>query len=263
MKKLLAIMLSVLMTCSVMTACGDKKDDKDEKKNDTSVSDKADKNEEAADLDIEVALTDDPAAPLGETVGDKIKADETVFDTLKSLADAKEFTFDVEVSVVSEMMTMDMPMAMSTDGTNVYCNVDLFGMSVEVLVLDGKTYILDQTNKVYCVDESGEQSSIADSMDMSSFASVDNIKGACKATINGVEFDRYEIESSGTAGFAYVYGGELKYLASVTEAGEKSLTTFNKLSTKADADLLKLPEGYKEITSDEFGQLVYGDLLGE
>ena len=156
-----------------------------------------------------------------------------------------------------------MPMAMSTDGTNVYCNVDLFGMSVEVLVLDGKTYILDQTNKVYCVDESGEQSSIADSMDMSSFASVDNIKGACKATINGVEFDRYEIESSGTAGFAYVYGGELKYLASVTEAGEKSLTTFNKLSTKADADLLKLPEGYKEITSDAFGQLVYGDLLGE
>ena len=45
--------------------------------------------------------------------------------------------------------------------------------------------------------------------------------------------------------------------------GENMLMVVDRFEAKADASLLSLPADYKEVTEDEYMELVYGDLFGD
>ena len=270
MKKILAIALSMLMTASMLTACGEKDDDKDEKetKATTTTTTAAAEDDKPAeddnpteDVDIEVSLGTDAAAPLGETVGDEIEISEDIFSGLKDFEGATEYTMDINASTSVEGMTMEIPMLMSTDGKNTYVCTSVFGINMEVLSLDGKDYMLDQANKVYYATEDASLST--DEMTPEEFTSIlDGAVKANKVTIEGVEFDRVEYSTDDMSGFAYFKNGMIKYMAAVAD-GENMLMVVDRFEAKADASLLSLPADYKEVTEDEYMELVYGDLSGD
>ncbi|MBQ8378291.1 MAG: hypothetical protein IJX42_04070, partial [Oscillospiraceae bacterium] len=129
------------------------------------------------------------------------------------------------------------------------------------LSLDGKDYLLDQANKVYYATEDASLST--DEMTPEEFTSIlDGAVKANKVTIEGVEFDRVEYSTDDMSGFAYFKNGMIKYMAAVAD-GENMLMVVDRFEAKADASLLSLPADYKEVTEDEYMELVYGDLSGD
>lgn len=279
MKKLLALTLSVLMACTMLTACGEKDDEKDGKDEKTTTTTAADdkKDDEPADdkpaddkpaddkpaekVDIEVSLSTDPDAPLGETVGEEVELSEDIFANLKALEGAKEYTMDVNATMSSEGMTMEMPMYVTTDGTNTYVNTSVFGMSVESLSLDGVNYVIVDDEKAYCKMEDGSSTVDASAEDVTQM--LDGALAAEKVTLEGEEFIRVKYENEdaeGSYGFGYFKDGNVYFMAMVSEESGNMLMVVNELSTKANADLLKLPADYKEITEEEYSEIILGDM---
>ena len=243
MKKLLAMMVSVLMACSVMTACGEKDDDKEEKKdNKTSVSEKDDKDEKnktnLADIDIDVALTDDASAPF------------------------EEYTIDIGIFYDYAGTMVEMPMVVTSNGTDAYCSVNVMGMEVTALAKDGVVYGIDNTNQVYYADDSLtiDDMNMSDSMGLSAFTDAfGTITESNKVTLGGIEFERYgAADENGDMGYAYVVDGAVKYIASVSAEGGMYLE-INELSDEFSSELVVLPEGYEEVTLEEYYELVYGE----
>lgn len=259
MKKFLAMALSVVLACSMFTACGDKEDSSE--KDSSSVTTTTADSSSTDDSSVADANTD---APLGETVGDTVEVTDDMFAGIAAFATAEGYTIDVEVSIESEEISMDMPMVVSTDGTNTYMDMSVMGITMECLILEGTTYVLDSDNKVYYVDETGDvASSIDTGIDIDEFVGMkDNVKGACKVTLDGKEYIRLAVEEEGTTSYVYLLDGNFVYIASDGESGASKMT-FNRLEASADADLLKLPADYTEITLDEYYELVYGDLFGD
>lgn len=261
MKKFLALALSFVLACSVMTACGDKEDSSEKEKDSSSVSDNSEKdNVEKPVLDVKIS--DDANALLGETVGESFEASEDVFKSVKELAEAKAYTFDLNMVVSGDGMEFETPVVLTADGDNSYMKMSILGISMEQLVLDGQAYVLDSENKVYYKVESSDESDVSIDMNVEDILSFgDSVKSANKVTIGDAEFDRYEVELDGETGFAYFFNNEIMYLAG-TGADGSSLIVFNTLSANANADLLKLPADYNEITEEEYYELVYGDMFG-
>lgn len=267
MKKLLAMMVSVLMACSVMTACGEKDDDKEEKKdNKTSVSEKDDKDEKnktnLADIDIDVALTDDASAPFGETVGDEIEANNDFASCFNVLDGAEEYTIDIGIFYDYAGTMVEMPMVVTSNGTDAYCSVNVMGMEVTALAKDGVVYGIDNTNQVYYADDSLtiDDMNMSDSMGLSAFTDAfGTITESNKVTLGGIEFERYgAADENGDMGYAYVVDGAVKYIASVSAEGGMYLE-INELSDEFSSELVVLPEGYEEVTLEEYYELVYGE----
>lgn len=269
MKKLLAICLALVMTCSVMTACNEK-DAESQNSNNSSVSDSSStnndsskdnssKDDDSTTPDVEVSLSGNAETPLGETVGDEIEVDTSAFDDIANLNTAEAFTFDVFLSLNADGVSMEMPMVISTDGNSTYTNVNMLGINAVSLMTDGKTYYIDDTNKVYYVEdgiEEGATDGILDSMDMSSFTDIsDSIKSANKVTIDGAEFERYLATAEEGDVCIYVANGKLVYFAD-----ETTLLTINEISDKPRTDLFEIPSDYKEVSEEEYSELMYGDL---
>lgn len=132
-------------------------------------------------------------------------------------------------------------------------------------MVDGKCYMIDPANKVYCYDETGESATAFEDMtfsDISGTIDAESVTGANKVTIQDVEFDRYLVENETGTMYYYFENGTIRYGASLADTGNM-LMIINEMSATANADLLKLPEDYREVTVDEYTELVYGDLLGE
>ena len=227
----------------------------DSSADDSSADDSSSDDTSAPDTDV--SLTGNAETPLGETVGDEVEADTAPFDALSSLDFTGAFTFDVYAVVSSEGISMEMPIVVTSDGTNSYMEANVFGFTSVMLYKDGNAYGINPTNKVYYVEEEAAESGseiIDDTVDISGFATAgENISAAVTVTINGDEYTRYATTIDDDDVFIYAKDNKLCYFAD-----EEALMIINEISTSARTELLELPEGYTEVSADEYYNLMIG-----
>ncbi len=296
MKKIFALAISLVMACSLMTACSEKDTDddkdpssssvqeKDSSENDSSSeqTDDSSKEEDASsdddtsseddssstddDSSEAPSVSGDASAPMGETVGDAITDIDTApFEALSAIGGSDTFTLDVTISGEMEGTKIEMPLVIVRDGDDSYVKMNMFGLiDMEILTLDGKTYMIDSASKQYYVDASGESGSEVDSYtdeveEIAGF-DADMVKSSNKVTIDGDEYIRYEVEEDGETMYVYAKGGNIKYIAGNDPDSGTMVFTFNEISNTANTDYLKVPEGYTEVTEEEYQASVMGGL---
>ena len=203
---------------------------------------------------------------MDEKVGEKTEFDSAPFDMLDKVSHAQQHT----VTATMEYRLDDLPGGVAImevtevlDGDNAYAgdssNFDGDTSTTAYLRIDGKSYFVDFDLKVYYEDE--VPYSVDDVIYMSDFAGLsDMLKDAAdtasytdvsKVTIDGEEYVRYTFVIYEENYYFYAKNGIPAILA-VIEEGVSIWVTFDKLETTADTELLKIPDGFSQITEDEY-----------
>lgn len=140
MKKISAIVLSLLMTCAVLASCGDNdsssKKDSDSKKQDTSSAAAADSKDEESKADSSAAESkaDVQYGSLAKAYTDKLNAGE----------------FKIDMTLSSDL-TGEMPCVITSKGGNYFIKMTAMGLKAEVYIVDGKGYTIMPDADVYQV----------------------------------------------------------------------------------------------------------------
>ena len=163
MKKLSALLVSVLMVCSVFTACGD---------NDSSSA------KDSASSSVSASKSDK---------GGKVEYDDE--NTL-----AKQYTDKLAEGNFSLAMTNDMmggePIELALCGNDMHMKMNVFGISMNVYVKDGKAYLVDENEKVYATQDAGDYS--VDQIKSQTMGISDNYKFVGRETADGLICETYE-----------------------------------------------------------------------
>ena len=140
MKKIAAIMVSLIMTCAIATGCGSTDDSSSaSSKADSSASTSAEANDSTADN----------SAADSENKSDKTLAEQFV-ETLSS------DNYALTLSMSDESMG-DVVMAFAYAGEDSYLKYEMMGYTMEIYSVDGYTYTLDSsTNSYYKTENEGD-----------------------------------------------------------------------------------------------------------
>ncbi|MGN0594729.1 MAG: hypothetical protein ACI4I6_06185 [Hominimerdicola sp.] len=122
MKRIAAIMVSLIMTCTIAAGCSSSDDS----------SSKA-----------------DASAASSNTIAEGSKASEKgMAEEFTDMLNSNNYTVTLSSS--------DMTMTISYDGTNSYIKMEMSGESVEMYTIDNVSYTLDEATKTYYTSESEE-----------------------------------------------------------------------------------------------------------
>lgn len=282
MKKISALILSLIMCASVLTACGE--DDSS-----TGSSSKADKTDStAADESKEDAEGgDDEGAKGGDETED---GDDSEGGSAESTADdgngseggeggesagfgplAKAYSdkiasgvFDIEATITNSF-TGEMPFTMAVNGSDFHVIMSVFGMNMNIYSVGGETYTVIPATEMYIKGEAVDLSE----MNLDAYALDDNYsyietveedgfvieKYSVKSDISfsgedGVEVSTDEEASTGTADYYFDADGNLKKVISSSELSGDVTVEFTKL--EFDNVTIELPdmEGWTEIADE-------------
>ncbi|NLZ45822.1 MAG: hypothetical protein GX896_03935, partial [Clostridiales bacterium] len=193
MKKLLALLLSVMMMGSVLTACGKDDDNKNKKKDNSK-----DSSDSVIAKDLEFTLGTDVATPAKETVGKEVDINEEELKKALTFDMSKEFTMSYNM-ITAEA---EYPIVLTTNGKDMYIKMNMFGTEMIILVLDGKAYGISDANKVYSVEDVGDEatedyfSGIDISEELAEYSEL--VTKAEEVTIDGNKLTRYTVDSDNT-----------------------------------------------------------------
>ena len=162
MKKISALIISVLMVCSVFTACGDS--------DSSSAKDSASSSVSASD-----------------------KGGKPVYDDENTLA--KQYTDKLNEGNFSLVMTNSMtgsePIELALCGNDLHMKMSVFGISMNVYVKDGVGYMVDENEKVYASQDASSYS--ADQIKSQTMGISDNYKFVGRDTADGLICETYEV----------------------------------------------------------------------
>lgn len=300
MKKTLALLLALAMSCSMLTACSE--DDSSSKAdNSSSVADSSAADSSAADSSD--ADTSEPETPdsseVDSTEPDSSEVDSSEPDSSEvdsSEPDSSEpdlpdhpdtpagegivFGDEIETSdrlfeaLVAELekgtMTMEMDveqdglaiyMYVTSDGKNSYAEMDMFGMAITMLYADGNTYYLDAASKKYYHDTTATE----DTTD--SLISTDDITGTNQeyistgtVTIDGVEYIAECYDIDGATGYFVFDDDALIGAVDIDPVTNEAKFTPVYLAAEVDSSKLSLPSDYTAMTAQEFAELMGVDM---
>ena len=299
MKKTLALLLALAMSCTMLASCDEDSSSKDSSsKADSSVTDSsvvdseapaessdADSSETPADASetessvgastetdlaepdssepdsSEPETPDEPDQPTGEGVvfGDEITTDDRLFETLVAEMAKGSMTMEMEM----EEEGLSIYVYMSTDGKSTYSSMNMMGIAITALSTPDGAYYLDTEGKRYYKDPTNQEISTGTEDIADQFLGEDQkyIK-TLNVTIDGEEYVAENYTIDGDAGyFVFNDDGDLVAVIAPVAADENLQVVPMLLSAKADAEKLTLPADYTAMTDQEF-QEFYGALLG-
>lgn len=141
---------------------------------------------------------------------------------------------------------------------------DLFSM---ITISDGQyVYMVDDKHKVYCKEES--TASAVEETDMGEFlidkdSDYENT-GVYKEEVNGVEYICEEFVADGEKMKYYFNAdGEICGIGVSEEEGVEFVNFTVEFYDKADDSVFALPDGYTEVTADEYAMYLFADILSE
>lgn len=295
MKKTLALLLALAMSCSMLTACSE--DDSSSKAdNSSSVADSSAADSSATDSSAtdssepetpdssevdssepdssepdssepdssepdssEPDKPDQPDKPIGEGIvfGDEVETDERLFEALVAELEKGAMTMEMDV----EQDGLAIYMYVTSDGKNSYAEMDMFGMAITMLYADGKTYYLDTANKKYYHDTTATE----DTTD--SLISTDDITGSEQTyistgtvTIDGVEYVAECYDIDGATGYFVFDDDALIGAVDIDPVTNEAQFTPVYLAAGADTSKLSLPSDYTAMTAQEFAELMGVDM---
>ena len=299
MKKTLALLLALAMSCTMLASCDEDSSSKDSSsKADSSVTDSSVVDSEApadsSDVDSSEApadssepdssvvdssepdssepdssepdssepeTPDEPDQPTGEGVvfGDEITTDDRLFETLVAEMAKGSMTMEMEM----EEEGLSNYVYMSTDGKSTYSSMNMMGIAITALSTPDGAYYLDTEGKRYYKDPTNQEISTGTEDIADQFLGEDQkyIK-TLNVTIDGEEYVAENYTIDGDAGyFVFNDDGDLVAVIAPVAADENLQVVPMLLSAKADAEKLTLPADYTAMTDQEF-QEFYGALLG-
>ena len=264
LKSLVIALIAGVMAVSAVACSGTEKDK--ENKDNSSVATKKFE-------DIKIEASDDRDAPLGETIIKEVEDGEKDIEALKAVAKSEDLMigFDLE--------QLGMEAMLAKKGENVYAKTSMFGITATMLALDGQVYLINDENKVYCKGTENDMAGFTAEELALDGAWDGELLGAWDVEIDGGTFRRLKVKASdGSTNFMYLYDDELKYVIGfmdedeVIESEEQTDVTDEETeesavmlvtayrTTDIDESYFQLPADYKEVTSDEYYELMYGDL---
>lgn len=293
MKKTLALLLALAMSCSMLTACSEddssSKADNSSSVADSSVTDSSatdsseaetpdssevdssepdssepdssepDSSEPETPDSSEPDQPDQPDKPTGEGIvfGDEVETDERLFEAL--VAELEKGTMTMEMDVEQDGLAIYM--YVTSDGKNSYAEMDMFGMAITMLYADGKTYYLDTASKKYYHDTTATE----DTTD--SLISTDDITGTNQeyistgtVTIDGVEYVAECYDIDGATGYFVFDGDALIGAVDIDPVTNEAQFTAVYLAAEVDSSKLSLPSDYTAMTAQEFAELMGVDM---
>mgnify|MGYP007053684540 FL=1 len=264
LKSLVIALIAGVMAVSAVACSGTEKDK--ENKDNSSVATKKFE-------DIKIEASDDRDAPLGETIIKEVEDGEKDIEALKAVAKSEDLMigFDLE--------QLGMEAMLAKKGENVYAKTSMFGITATMLALDGQVYLINDENKVYCKGTENDMAGFTAEELALDGAWDGELLGAWDVEIDGGTFRRLKVKASdGSTNFMYLYDDELKYVIGfmdedeVIESEEQTDVTDEETeesavmlvtayrTTDIDESYFQLPADYKEVTADEYYELMYGDL---
>lgn len=260
MKKIAALLVSVVMACGFCAGCGDSDSSS---KSDASSKGKSTASTAQADPDTE-------GKHLAEVYTDALK----------------NKTFSLKMTTSSDFMG-ETPMVLEMFGDDLHYEMSFLGVSLNVYKIGDTTYVLDTASKSFCKDDTGAFGEDAMGTNQSmgiddsyTFVSSENADGYIIETYSisnqwelseesGVEITVDSTEDDSDASTAkYYFDESTKELVKIesTAMGMTSTTTID--TFKTDITGIELPEDFDswtELSTEEFGQLLQnsmGDMGG-
>ena len=256
MKKITALMVSVIMACGILAGCGDSDSSS---KSDASSKGKSTASTAQADPDTE-------GKHLAEVYTEAL--------------DNKHFS--LKMTATSDF-TGETPFVLEMCGDDVHYEMSMLGFNIVAYKIGDTAYVLDTASKSYAKDESGDLSEgmMNDDMTMGvtdayTFVSSENADGFIVETYNvknewqvndasGVEVvvDSDDDDSSSDTVVKYYFDENTKDLVKIetTALGMTSTTTID--SFDPEISEIKLPDDFDtwtEVSPDEFTQLLQGSM---
>lgn len=131
MKKIAAVIISLIMTCAVATGCGS-----------------SDSSSSSSSSSTSSSAASDSAS---EKASDESTSEKTLAEQFSEKLGTSKYSLEVAVNIEQ---TYDVEMTVSVDGKNSYMKMEKSGQTIEIYSIDGTTYTLDSTEKTYYTSES-------------------------------------------------------------------------------------------------------------
>lgn len=257
MKKITALMVSVIMACGILSGCGDS--------DSSSKSDASSKAKKGSTASSAAAEPD---------------SDKHLAEVYTEALDNKHFS--LKMTATSDF-TGETPLVLEVCGDDVHYEMSMLGFNIVAYKIGDTAYVLDAASKSYAKDESGDLSEgmMDDNMTMGvtdayTFVSSENADGFIVETYNvknewqvndasGVEVvvDSDDDDSSSDTVIKYYFDENTKDLVKIetTAMGMTSTTTID--SFDPEISEIKLPDDFDtwtEVSPDEFTQLLQGGM---
>lgn len=284
MKKTLALLLALAMSCTMFAACAEEDDSskkekdsssvaesvaddssedessedessEDESSEDESSEDESSKDESSEDESSDPDSGDKPAPSGAEFTGDITIENETAVETSDRLFEA--LAADIASSQTCTMSAdiaqdgIELVIYMTMEGNNIYVDMDFLGIAMTVLSTDEASYIIDTDTKKYYTDSTGSMSDQLGAEDLlSEFTALDDMTyiSTSSVTIDGASYTMETYENE--------YGTEVKYIfdasgdvVAINNDGSEFIPFL--LSRKADTSKFSV-SGYTQMTDEEF-----------
>lgn len=228
MKKITAIICSLIMTCTVFASCGDS----------SSSSSKADTTA-ATTTTAAVAEDSSDAQSTTDTTADS-NVETATGDTLaaKYTQALSNQVFSLDMTVTSDY-TGEMPMVLQADGTNYYISMNLMGMAIDMYLIDNQMYMMDSSSKSYSVTSMDSADFNLEDEGVSSFGLNDSYKFvSSETTDDGLICETYSIDESSLMGEIELGSGVTLETESTSETDSES-TSYAKYYFDAATEQLK------------------------
>lgn len=278
MKKILALITSIAMLAA-FTGCSSKNDAAADTSSAAEVTTTTATSEtEAAEEAVEETTAAETEAPVETEAETATEASgsgdlQAVLDSksdglwavdLNNKITAWENNVKLEISYAEDDMSIRLGMHTLGDKFDIYS--DFAGMFVIRSMYDGtNTYLIDDATSTYCIDTSGEK---PDTMNTDEFLlkedAVDNYTSSGIEEINGVEYiyEEYKVDDSVLRYYFDEYAN-VKYVGS-DDDGVKTYIEFTvEFADEPDEEAFKVPEGYKEVTEEEYAMNAFAALMPE
>ena len=273
MKKFLAFTLSLVMSASFLTACGDEDSSSKKSKDSSSTSSsaaadsstadsadsKADSDAGSDDSSTADASSDDASSDNGASTGDVGPLTKAYTEKMA----AGVFSMEMKANV----MSMDTNITIKQNGENMFMALDLFGEQMEIYKVDGKAIVLLPSEKKY--GEVPEDQLAQYTSSVNTYALADNAKYVGTTEEDGMTVETFKVpldielgegvtlesteEGSNETETKYYYDADGNLKKIVTNAPMVGETTVEVVSLSFDNVTIELPDlsGYEKVEQTE------------
>ncbi len=274
MKKILALLAAMALSCTMLASCGDEDSssnggvdstssvaDTSSAADDTSADASSEEDSSKEDTSSEDDTSSEADKPANNgSVAAKLSADVTIENITEKQTDEKLFENLVNEITTNKTCTMDYELSqegmnmiavISMDADNVYMDMDILGMKMTAFINPDGSYYIDKETKKYYKAPAGEEAdteelglSLVDQM--SSLEGMEYVSSAdCEIDGKAYVLETWKNTELGTQ-MQYVFDGEDVVLVKQEDVQMPFL-----LSAKADESLFTL-DGLTEMTDEEF-----------
>ncbi|MBQ8435827.1 MAG: hypothetical protein IJX24_07460 [Oscillospiraceae bacterium] len=284
MKKILALITSIAMLAA-FTGCSSNNDTAETISEsvtttiaETTVAESAAETDNTTETETEAVDTEITEAETEESAAETESSDDNtdIQAVLDNKADGlwavdmshkiAQWENNVNIKMNYEQDGMTMNIGMHTLGNKFNMITEIPGMFSMHIIYDGtNTYLIDEATSSYCVDTTGSYTgeSETDAYLISDEAAEGFVEAGIEE-INGVSYiyEEYTVDGS-TLRYYFDENANVKYVGSEVDGTTLYINFTVDFADEPDETAFALPEGYTEITEEEYAQLLFGALFTE